>query len=113
MEELEYFLKEWFDSYVVLKKLTCETVCRIDYNTSHSIHFDKNCICFFRIKNCVNIEIFTNKKDLNALRELDKIITGFAFHIDNKETKLGYIYRFKLDFFDEKLAKSFLERLIE
>ncbi|MNJ90322.1 hypothetical protein D3C87_79170 [compost metagenome] len=133
MEELEYCLKEWINSYLVSKELTShltfkkigENFIKYDWESNDKIviriggrplfpsFYVKHTIYANVIQNYINFDLCVDLKEYPLLKELDKIISGYSRFINNHKRETSYEYSFQLITKNENDAKSLIKRLFE
>jgi hypothetical protein len=132
MEEVEYLLKEWLDSYIVSKELTTNPIrkmlksnyasyewqskekdIRVDFGECSTYSYNRQSIHANRVGSYINFNLNVNENEYQLLKDLDKIVTGFARFINNHKKAFGYDYSFQLLHADENHAKDVMERLFD
>jgi hypothetical protein len=117
MEEVEYFLKELFDSYITMKKLTSKKF-EVKYTDEYGKHvdmtFDNHCkIHISPVENCLNITFYTEPTERDFLREIHKVVSGFAHFIDNQELISVDKYYFQLRWSSKIEVNMFFNDLVD
>lgn len=131
MEELEYFLKEWLDSYIVSKELTFNRIDKTIENGFVKYEWEnreESAIAVggfqmrYKVRNFIvitvndvylNFDLLVNLEEYPFLMDLDKIITGYSRFIKNHKRQDSYDYSFQLVTRSDEHAKNLIKRLFE